>query len=273
MNCFYINLEKDKEKRKNIEALFGQYAPKGWQLIRFNAIDKEYVEKNNILGTISSGAKGCYLSHLALISKNIDTDKPLFVIEDDVIFSKSTFIAIEKIISSVDTNLNWDIIHTDICVPSPGAMIDFYIHKKKMNSDQLTLVDLSDKTYASTTGYIVNPKSLKKLEKLLAEPIHFNLPIDIYLRTLTHSRLLRSFVVFPFITSLSNKSTNSNIQIDEHAYTELIWHTFRKMIWIEPNAREISECIDKIKKSELQSDASILLDIVSGFFREKYIEK
>ena len=273
MHCHYINLASEARKKSELESLFARCSPSHWTLNRFEAVNKNYVNEHDISGAISDGAKGCYLSHQSLIAQNLDSKSPILIIEDDVVFSEQTFTLIDKIIESIDPNVEWDIIHTDICVPTPGAMIDFFLHKRNTKDGRLSLIDLRDKTYASTAGYIVNHKSLSKVHVLLSEPRQLNMPIDIYYRSLTHSGLLKSYVAFPFITSLSSRSTETNIQADEHAYTELIWHTYRKFMWLKPDNELVSNCIQQIKKSPIDKDAIKLLDIVSGFFRTAYRSK
>lgn len=273
MECHYINLEKDVVKNDELRNLFKKNAPDNWVLKRFNAIDKKYVEDNNIQGLISNGAKGCYLSHLLLMSENINSRNPLLILEDDVIFSKNTFLIIEKLINSINDNIEWDLIHTDICVPTPGAMMDFYLQKKSMNKGQISLIDLSDKIYASTAAYIINHKSIAKIHRLLSEQYTLDIPIDIYLRKLTHNGLIKSFVSLPFITTLAKTSSESNIQLNEHAYTELIWHTYRKFIWLEADQDSVQSSIQKIMKSPIDKDARNLIALISGFFRKDYRNK
>ena len=273
MDCFYINLAKDTTKRQDLELLFKTYNPDNWVLHRFEAIDKSYVNKYSIKGSISDGAKGCFLSHKNLIRNNINRTQPLIIFEDDVVFSLETFSFIESIIQQLNTNKEWDIIHTDICVPTAGAMIDFYLAKNNIPPNQLSLINLEDKVYASTAGYIINSKSLQKVYNLLNNLESLDIPIDLYYRSLTHSGALKSYVTLPFITSLSSKSTQSNIQHDAHAYTELVWHTYRKFIWLRSDKNLVDRDIEKIEQSKIPTDAENLLRIVSGFFRSEYHKK
>ena len=273
MDCHYINLASDTAKRAELEALFEACQPKGWSLQRFEAIDKEYVQAHAIAGQISDGAKGCFLSHQHLLSQHLDTTRPLFIIEDDAVFTANTFELIEQIVDKMDPQAEWDIIHTDICVPSPGAMIDFYLAKKSTAADQLSLVNLKEKFYGSTAAYIVNPKSVRKIFNLLRYSGPLDEPIDLFYRFLTHSGILQSYVTVPFITSLSNRSTQTNIQKSDDAYTELIWHTYRKFIWMNPDAHIVQQGIESIEQHELNPEAEQLLQIISGFFRSAYKEK
>jgi GR25 family glycosyltransferase involved in LPS biosynthesis len=271
MDCFYINLAAETTKRQELESLFKHCNPKNWLLHRFEAIDKAYVQKNSIRGNISDGAKGCFLSHKSLINKYINRTHPLFIVEDDIVFCAKTFEFIENIIQQLNDNHEWDIIHTDICIPTAGAMIDFYLAKKEV--DQLNLIDLQDKIYASTAGYIINSKSLQKIYNLLDDVQSLDLPIDLYYRSLTHAGVLKSYVTLPFITSLSSKSTQTTIQHDNHAYTELVWHTYRKFIWLNSDKDLVDREIERIEQSGITKEAENLLRIVSGIFRADYQQK
>mgnify|MGYP002135134769 CR=1 FL=1 len=208
-----------------------------------------------------------------LIKKNINSPQPLLIIEDDIVFNSQTFVLIENIIQQLDSNQQWDIIHTDICIPTAGAMIDFYLSKQKIPVNQLNLISLQDKFYASTAGYIINSKSLQKVYNLLNNLESLDQPIDLYYRSLTHSGVLNSFATLPFITSLSSRSTQTNIQQDAHSYTELVWHTYRKFMWLDSDKDLVNREIQRIEKSKIPQEAEDLLKIVSGVFRENYQPK
>lgn len=272
MDCFYINLASETIKRSELESLYRTCKPANWSLHRFEAIDKNYIQKESIKGIINDGAKGCFLSHKSIIKENLNNEHPLLILEDDAIFSSDTFLFIDNIIEKLDT-VEWDIIHTDICIPTAGAMIDLYLAKKSISINQLNLVNLEDKVYASTAGYIVNSKSLRKVYNLLDKLESLDLPIDLYYRSLTHNGMLKSYVTLPFITSLSSKSTQSSIQESTHAYTELVWHTYRKFMWLKSDISSIEKDINLIEQSKIPKDAENLLRILSGIFRENYQTK
>lgn len=273
MDCIYINLAADIDKRKDIESLFSAYGPSHWVLQRFEAIDKNYVQANSIKGNISDGAKGCFLSHKSLLHQNLGNNNPLLILEDDVVFTSQTFAVIDEILQQLAHNQSWDIIHTDICIPSPGAMIDFYMAKKDTPPNKINLINLQDKFYASTAGYLINSKSIEKIFNLLNSAECIDQPIDLFYRTLTHAGVINSYVTLPFITSLSSKSKQTNIQTNEHAYTELVWHTYRKFIWLSPDQNLVQDEILKIEKSEISKEDENLMRIVSGAFRAGYQEK
>ena len=273
MDCYYINLANDKQKRVELERKFEAAKPKGWNLKRFEAIDKAHNRVREIQGNINDGAKGCFLSHQTLIGECLDSTDPLFITEDDAHFTQSSLAILNEVLKQINGREDWDLLFTDICVPNPAMMLDLYMLKKSLPNQQIQLLDLKDKPFASTVSYIVNPKSLKKIFGLLTQSKELNTPIDLYYRLLTHSGHIKSFVTFPFLTTLSNRSMETNIQSREFEYTETLWHTFRKFIWIDADLVAVKHNAKEITQSEISEESLILLDIMSGFFREKYAEK
>lgn len=61
MNCYYINLASETEKRIQLEKNFSEHNTLNWPLQRFEAVDKDFVQENSIKGLLSDGAKGCFL--------------------------------------------------------------------------------------------------------------------------------------------------------------------------------------------------------------------
>jgi GR25 family glycosyltransferase involved in LPS biosynthesis len=238
MNCHYINLSFEHEKRHLIEANFHQFNSKKWVLNRFEAIDKNFFQTNQVKGQLSDGAKGCFLSHRALMNQHIKSDSHLYIVEDDVVFCNKTQHLVEKV-TSLDS-MDWDMLFTDVCIPQAPQMMTLYQLKQECTKeDQLRVLDLAQMNFASTAAYIVNKKSIAKVAALLNAPDELNIPIDLYYRSLVHSGELKAFVTFPFLTSLSSRSEDSNIQTAQHAYTELVWHSFRKLIWMDGKTADI----------------------------------
>jgi GR25 family glycosyltransferase involved in LPS biosynthesis len=272
MNCYYINLLSETEKRAQLEKNFAQHNTLNWSLQRFEAIDRAYVRENQISGNLSEAEKGCFLSHLQVLKQNLSGDRHIFIMEDDIVFSSKTAALINRITSA--DQLDWDIIYTDICVPDIGFML--HLHTLKMDcrkNDKLQIIDLKNHNFASAAAYIVNKKSVEKIAKLLDLLPELNIPIDIAYRNLVHSAQLKGFVAFPFLTSLSSLSENSQVQPKRHAYTEVVWHSFRKMIWIDGSAKSIKKNLEILEKGNLDEEAKALALIFSGFLANDFVSK
>jgi GR25 family glycosyltransferase involved in LPS biosynthesis len=272
MNCHYINLSFEHEKRRLIEANFHEFNTKNWNLHRFEAIDKNFVQTNQIKGQISDGAKGCFLSHRALMNQNIQSDNHLYIVEDDVVFCNKTQHLAEKV-TSLDS-MDWDMLYTDVCIPQASQMMElFQLKQECTKQDQLRVLDLSQMNFASTAAYIVNKKSIAKVAALLNAPEELNIPIDLYYRSLVHSGELKAFVTFPFLTSLSSRSEDSNIQTAQHAYTELVWHSFRKLIWMGGKTADIQRNLSLLEQGVFTSESRAFATILASTFSNDFILK
>lgn len=272
MDCYYINLASETDKRAQLEKNFAQHNALNWSLQRFEAIDRAYVRENQISGNLSDAEKGCFLSHQQVLKQNLLSDRHIFIMEDDIIFSSKTAALIERITSA--DQLDWDIIYTDICVPDIGFMMHLHTLKNECKkNDQLQIIDLKNHNFASAAAYIINKKSIQKVLDLLALLSELNIPIDIAYRNLVHSGQLKGFVVFPFLTSLSSLSENSQVQPKRHAYTEVVWHSFRKMIWIDGSAKSIKSNLETLEKGNLDEEAKALALIFSGFLASDFVSK
>lgn len=272
MDCYYINLASETEKRAQLEKNFSEHNTLNWTLQRFEAIDRAYVRKNQISGNLSDAEKGCFLSHLQVLKQNLASDHHIFIMEDDIVFSSKTAALINRVTNA--DQLDWDIIYTDICVPDIGFMM--HLHKLKnecRKNDQLQIIDLKNHNFASAAAYIINKNSIKKVSALLDSLPELDIPIDIAYRNLVHSGQLKGFVAFPFLTSLSSLSENSQVQPKLHAYTEIVWHSFRKMIWIDGSAKSIKKNLEILEKGNLDEEAKALALIFSGFLASDFVSK
>lgn len=272
MDCYYINLASETEKRVQLEKNFSEHNTLNWSLQRFEAIDRTYVQKNLIGGDLTDAEKGCFLSHQKVLRESKANDRHIFIMEDDIVFSNKTFGLIDRI--TKQENFEWDIIYADICVPDIGFML--HLHKLKIEckkNDQLQIIDLKNHNFASAASYIVNKNSIAKIAKLLGALNELNVPIDIAYRNLIHSGDLKGYVVFPFLTSLSSLSENSQVQPKRHAFTEVVWHSFRKMIWIDGSTKSIKNNLEILEKGNLNEDAKALALIFSGFLASDFVSK
>lgn len=107
-NIFYINLDRSLDRRKNMEKQLHAFS---LPFIRINAIDGVNLSKrqashcNQAARTLRGYAPmtqneiGCFLSHQAAWKKVIETGKPAFIFEDDIIFLDGIDSVINNIIN------------------------------------------------------------------------------------------------------------------------------------------------------------------------------
>ncbi len=272
MLCTYINLSSREDKRLLIESSFKENKIEGWSLSRFEAIEKNFVKKNKIAGSLPSPEIGCFLSHRDIIKSSLSSLDHIFIAEDDIEFGRKTFSLIDNIVKNIE--FEWDILFLDICVPVPEGMIQLFQLSKSLKSEgAVILLDLSDKAFGSAASYIVNKNSLSKLTILLDQIQYIDQPIDLLYKKLIHSGVLKAFVTFPFLTTLSKLSEQSDLQSIDHYVTELTWHTFRKMVWNEAQREQYQsnlEALSNLQYDRSEEDFSLLL---KAFINKNYVFK
>ncbi len=277
MNCFYINLDKATERKSSFENNFLKNKSDQWNLSRFPAVDTNYVETNKIKGVISSSNKACNLSHKFAIKKNLNSKEPVIIMEDDAIIGKETCKLVDATLDSLakdKSNIKWDILYTDVCITVATTLIEL-IHKKQNLSKKkkFELLDLSKFRFAGLSAYILNPNSIKKIHKLINEEESFNVPLDLYIRNLIHLNKLKGFAIFPFVTSISKKSLISQVALAETSNTDLIWNTFRMMIWTERNSETYKPLLEKIKLNLCDEESNQFATIISSLISSKFTNK
>jgi GR25 family glycosyltransferase involved in LPS biosynthesis len=247
MKCFYINLDSDVLRRWSIESSFKSFAGANWTLERFPAVDSRYVKRKKIPGELRESAKGCFLSHAKLLEKNLNIRENFLILEDDVILAENTSRLIDNI-GLANRAFEWDIIFTEVGVPTIAAMSELiFLRQNLMKKQEIKLLNLSKMHFFGATSYVVNESSVAKILSLIMKsPLDF--PFDLVLRNSIHCGDIKAFVTFPFLTSTSNLANYSNIQLDHDARTDLIWYTFKKMVWIEGDDFDFRPSIDAIAK-------------------------
>ena len=176
----------------------------------------------------------CYLSHAKLIEANLGDDEPIFILEDDAAFGRKTCLYVDLALKNEAQKLDWDLIYTDVGVTSIGAMADLVQMKRRLAArKQVEAISLKTLPFIAATAYIVNAKSLSKLHRLLSESPAINIPYDLMLRKLVQEGRLNAYVLFLFLTSISDHADASSIQPMEMARTDLVWNLFRRCVWLE----------------------------------------
>jgi len=257
MDCFYINLESATERRAKLEANFNAIKKPNWTLSRFSAIDTEYIRKNEIGGATTPGEKGCFLSHKILIGENLGREGPMFIVEDDAVFGYRTCTLIDAILRQ-NKDRDWDILFTDVCIPNLTKMVDLLQYRRELSAKRIDIafMELGKMGFAGSTAYIVNAKSKKKLYDVLDAATRIDLPYDLYLRSLIHSSALKAYSLFPFVTSLSDFSEESQIQAGDDERPDLAWNMFRKMVWVERNLQKCRAALESVKSRLSEADMS-----------------
>ncbi len=245
MDCFYINLDSAENRRLHIERNFADYKGLGWTLARFPAIDKAYVERNNIAGAAKPAEKACFLSHQILMGQHLGDDKTYLIMEDDAAFGARTCTLIDAVLER-NKDLDWDILFTDVCIANMLTMFELVKHRRGLGEKKIDVevMNLRGVEFAGSTAYIVNGKTKRKVHRALNAYTHVDLPYDLFLRHLSHSGALNIQSLFPFVTTLSDYCDDSLIKTAGPNPVDLALNMFRKMIWIERNLNRCRSAIE-----------------------------
>ncbi len=210
---FYVNLDRNPERRARIEQELARHGLSGYA--RFRASDGNELKFPNPV--LKEGEMGCFTSHYRLMMENKDTLQPIHVIEDDIIMSSQVEPLLDQVIETGELD-KYDIICTDVAVPLQNTLCIAYktfydANVKRDDSGNITsvtysLIDLKELAFGSTCSYLVNPKSIGKLAHLFEDELKRGprVPVDIFIRKLCQEGVLKVISVFPFITSIRPES-------------------------------------------------------------------
>lgn len=247
MECFYINLDDATNRRDCIESNFFTHKAFGWNLTRVPAIDKQYVEDNAIKGTLTSGEKGCFLSHKKTIVQSLNNDENILILEDDAIIGEKTCSSIEVLIQEMyEKNIEWDILFSDIGIHFASRVGFFVEHRRQFDTiPELKIFNLENIIFTCATAYIINGKSKQKIASLLDFEI-LDTPIDSLYNNLIKEKKIKAYIAFPFPTSVSDFANISTINDQKIDLGTMIFYNFRKMLWIDRNLEQTQETLDQI---------------------------
>ena len=126
----------------------------------------------------SSGAQGCFESHIKMINKAYDLDAPnVLIFEDDLIYNPISYTVLQRAIDFMSGRKDWDIFYLGAC-PSP------FIYTRKVRGYE----DIYQTRGPCTHAYVVNRKTMHKMKDLKYE----GTAIDNYIE-----KNMRCFAVYP----------------------------------------------------------------------------
>ena len=176
IKIYLVSLEKDEERRKylNIKPDY-TYAVDGSKL------DIDNLKKENIISkdcTLKKGEIGCFLSHVHLLNKVVDSNNYTLILEDD---AKVPDDLIDKIINVIENSpKDFEIIFLGY-----NYYEEYYTFKK-------------NSCVYGTHACLINPKNMtkEKINKLfpIKKPYDIILPIT-----------FKTYIVIPKIVELNEK--------------------------------------------------------------------
>ena len=182
-NVYLISLEKDKERRDNLNV-----KPDFIYAVNGHELNIDELKKNGTIiqdCKLTKGEIGCFMSHIELLKKSLKSDKYVLILEDDAKIEDDTF---DKIHITLETApKDFDILFIGYSYYEDYST---FKHINYMHGAQ---------------SYIVNPKNitLDKINSLYP----FDKPYDVIV-----PKKFKTYVVIPKIVELSKFSGHSNTQ-------------------------------------------------------------
>ncbi|HEX9491129.1 MAG TPA: glycosyltransferase family 25 protein [Stellaceae bacterium] len=276
---FYINLDRSRERRAEIEAQLAQHKLEH-VYARFKAADGNALDLPN--PHLKSGEMGCFTSHYLLLKKNLDAPKHLHVIEDDVVFSSH----VEKVIRATIDNggiNSYDIIFTDTYIPINVDAFRMYkeLYDRSVVRDgsgaivnaAFNVIDLAGLLFATTSSYLVNAKSIRKLYNIYTKEITNSprVPIDLLIRAKAAQGVIKVGCIFPFITSIRldgglDTTIADRAEIGRHdKLTVLAGDIARQSFFVEASLSKCRDFADKFLAPPPGDTHHALLTSILGF--------
>ncbi|PKH05289.1 glycosyltransferase family 25 protein [Moritella sp. Urea-trap-13] len=178
IDIFVINLKRSVERKQHItEQLNALHA----QFNIFPAINGRDSEQkilnmyNDELSqayrckSLSKGQLGCYASHYLLWQKCVELNKPIIILEDDIVFDKPNFTAFYNLAPKLDAKYE--------CIRL------FSNHRRKVSVKNIATIDKltinrSSKGHMRGMGYFLTPNGAKKF---LQHSKQWYMAVDIYM--------------------------------------------------------------------------------------------
>jgi len=255
MRLIYINLDTSQKRRTIFEDMFSHVAPPGWSVERFAAIHGTYADRLGISGKISSAEKGCFLSHKSVIENNASLTTPIHICEDDTFFSMRSFKVLDAILNANSTQMP-DLLFTDVGIADIPTMAKF-VGMKRKSGNKFTILNLRTFEFFGTNSYIVTRSGASKLAKLLESVKEINTPYDLWLRSAIKQGVLTAGVIFPFVSTVSMEADYSQIHNIKYKRLQLIWNTYRRLIWMDGSPSSIKTDLKKLD-AELSEETRAL---------------
>jgi GR25 family glycosyltransferase involved in LPS biosynthesis len=204
---FFINLDRSVDRRNHMEEQLRAGGLDHYR--RFSGSDGRLIRTSS---KRTPGEVGTYLSHLNLLRIAASGDRPIHVLEDDVIVSALTADAISAVIANrvleqfdllfLETYVGRDVQH----VRRWRAVFDEVRQRAwpVRTADQLRVMDITSSYLFGTTSYLAQPSGMKRVVAVLDEEWRRGptIPLDRVMQAAARAGRLRIGCLFPFVTSL-----------------------------------------------------------------------
>ena len=208
----YINLDRSTLRRARLEQQLRDLgiAP---AYARFAAIDGMHRREDP--GSISQQEYGCFASHAQLLKEACSFSTHLHVLEDDALLSPEFVPAVAEVIEQGVFD-RFDLLFTDLFVSWDPLQIASLERERRKHTrldapggreslTGVTVFNLARSRLACTSSYLVARRSIERLAGMLDSALVSGptQPVDLVMRQLVHSGVLKAACVVPFVTSVA----------------------------------------------------------------------
>jgi GR25 family glycosyltransferase involved in LPS biosynthesis len=252
---YYINLDRSTQRRAETEAELDRHGllPR-YQ--RFAAAEGNALGAPNPQNK-SDGIFGCFTSHYLLLKENIGSERHLHIVEDEVVFAACTERVIRWVIESGYLD-DYDIVFTDISVPLRNEIHKLYksAYDKAVTRDvagkiekvNFDVLNVRNRTYASTSSFLVNRRSIEKLHNIFKSELFSGNgnPVDLVIRERNFRGDIKVGCIFPFVTSVRlGNSFNSTVDPRLDREPELAVDIARALFFVESDWDKCQAYLDR----------------------------
>jgi GR25 family glycosyltransferase involved in LPS biosynthesis len=217
---YYINLERNVERRERFLASLNKTDVPG-RYERFTGVDGPAAAATHPT-KLDPGNLGCWLSHLAILRRMLDSagpsrvpEKHLHMVEDDCVLAPEIGRMLDTTLAIADEkDPSWDLIFTEVFMtPELRVFLRFakaMAEYRKAGSS--ALLPLKASGFAGTSSYLVNRRSMEKYLKVMDGNWSRGVAIDIFVRAAIDQNHLKAYCIVPFPTTVSVDADASDIR-------------------------------------------------------------
>lgn len=258
MRAVYINLENATERRAGIERSFAGVPHDGWDLARFPAVPA--AEMVAAAGALAPTQKACFESHRRVIGDSLGDAEPLFILEDDVVFSRRVFPFLS--VAAASWADDWDLLFTDVAFPAPAHLQVALEREELAARDEVSVIPLNGTGFSGAMAYMVRGKSKAKLHALLGEARSLDEPYDLLLRRLCDEGRINAYATLPLLTIYAPEAEHSQIVPGPLSARLRSLYALRQMLFIE---RDMDACRQSVAALNAQTpEFQRMVGVITG---------
>ena len=223
MEIKYINLDSSVEKHQRMQQELSRHS--------LTEISTRFpgVAAKEPLNRMSLSESGCLLAHLAILM-SCNPTKSTVILEDDIILSKNFERKIRLFIDELEsTDLDFLFLGQTVVPQDVGTHMKLIkLLKEAEKNRRHTLLNASNSYRFGAFAYVVNRKSVVKIQKILStnEMSKNCRPIDVMMGQWFREGLFTGGIVFPYIvgieSGLDSAMYDRSNQNDHELYAQMV---------------------------------------------------